>query len=275
LARRRRIVIIPSMRLSRARAAVGVAYAAAAYAAFVASLGWAVTFLADRQLPRGIDHGSHRSAGTAVVVDLTLLLLFAVQHTVMARPGFKRWLTRRVPAALERSTYVLAASLILGLLFFGWQPVRRSLWHAHGLAADAIWAVFALGWVVAFSSTYMIDHFEFFGLRKAYRYARGVPETTTVFSERWFYAWVRHPLMLGLVVAFWATPHMTVGHLLFASASTAYVAVGVQFEERDLRGELGAAYIDYADRVPAVIPTRRPGRRSDIRRPVPQRTAAR
>jgi protein-S-isoprenylcysteine O-methyltransferase Ste14 len=242
----------------RPRAVATLAYSVVAYASFLATTAWAATFLADRQLPRGIDHGARPSAVVAVAVDLLVLLLFAVQHTVMARAGFKAWLTRRLPAGLERSTYVLAASLVLALAFWAWRPIGGQVWDLHGAAATAVWAVFAAGWLIAISSTFMIDHLDFLGLRGAHRHATGRPQVPPPFRERWLFAWVRHPLMLGLVLTFWATPRMTGGHLLFALASTGYIAVGVQFEERALRAELGDVYRDYADRVPAIIPRRRP-----------------
>ncbi len=238
----------------------GVGYAAVAYAAFLVTTTWAVTFLADRQLPRGMDHGSRPSPAVAVAVDLGLLLLFAAQHTIMARAGFKARLARWVPSGMERSTYVLATSAVLALLFWCWRPVGGEIWVVGGAPAAMLWVVFASGWLIAIGSTFMIDHLDFFGLRRAYRHAHNRPDGPSAFQERWFFAWVRHPLMVGLVVAFWATPDMSAGHLLFALAATAYVAVGVRFEERDLRRELGAVYSDYAARVPAFLPTRLPGR---------------
>lgn len=239
-----------------------VGYAVLAYAAFLVASAWAVTFLADVQLPRGINHGTQQPAGLAVAVaiavDLALLLLFALQHSVMARSGFKHWAARWIPPHVERSTYVLATSLVLLLLFWQWQPVGTPIWDLHGVAAGAIWALYALGWLIAIGSTFMVDHLDVFGLRRAYRYARSRRHPPAAFQERWLYGWVRHPLMLGLLVAFWATPRMTAGHLLFATASTGYILVGVQFEEHDLEHELGDLYRDYASRVPAFLPVRRP-----------------
>jgi protein-S-isoprenylcysteine O-methyltransferase Ste14 len=244
----------------RARAIVAVTYAVVAYATFVVTTGWAIGFLADAATPRGIDHGARRPAVAAVAIDGALLALFALQHTVMARAAVKRWYARWVPAPAERSTYVLASSLVLALLLWRWEPIGGRIWVLDGAAATAAWSVFAAGWLVAVSSTFMIDHLDFLGLRRAHRFARGRPQEPPAFRERWLYAWVRHPLMLGLVVAFWATPNMTGGHLLFAVCATAYVAIGVQFEERDLRRELGDVYGEYAVRVPAVLPYRRPVR---------------
>ncbi|HXY44210.1 MAG TPA: NnrU family protein [Acidimicrobiales bacterium] len=247
------------MALTQQHRLLALLYAVLAYAGFLAAVAWAVAFLADWQLPRGIDHGARHSVPTAVIIDLALLLLFAVQHSVMARTGFKRWLGRFLPEPMERSTYVLAASAVLLLLFWQWQAVTTPVWDVHDAAGSgAIWSVYALGWLIAIGSTFMIDHFDFFGLRRAYRYSRQERATPMRFVERWLYGWVRHPLMLGLLLAFWATPHMTAGHLLFAVSAFAYIAVGVRFEEHDLERELGDVYRDYAERVPALLPLCRP-----------------
>ena len=247
------------MASTQPRRLIALLYAAVAYAAFLVASAWAVTFLADWQLPRGIDHGTRQALPTAVTVDLALLALFALQHSVMARSGFKRWLVRFLPAPMERSTYVLAASAFLLLLFWQWQSVATPVWDLHNaVGSGAIWCVYVLGWLIAIGSTFMIDHFDFFGLRRAYRYSRREPATPMRFVERWLYGWVRHPLMLGLLMAFWATPRMTAGHLLFAFSATAYIAVGGRFEEHDLERELGEVYLDYAERVPALLPLCRP-----------------
>lgn len=236
-----------------------VGYAVVAYAAFLGALGWAVTFLADLHLPRGIDDGVRHRTVPAVLADAALLLLFAAQHSVMARSGFKRRLRRFLPAAAERSTFVLASSLVLLLLLWQWQPMRGRVWDLP--AAGAVWALCAAGWVVAVSSTFLVDHTEFFGLRPALSGVRGLPSGRVPFRERGLYAWVRHPMMLGLLVAFWATPQMTAGHLLFAAAASAYIAVGLRFEERELVREVGEVYRDYASRVPAIVPLRPPAGR--------------
>jgi methanethiol S-methyltransferase len=214
-------------------------YAFVAYLAFLGSSAWAVFFLAG-----GIDHGTERSTGTALAVDGALLLAFAAQHTIMARSGVKDRLTRLVPAKAERSTYVLAASLLLFAIVGFWQPVPATVWRGP----SALWVLYAAGWLLVVWSTFMIDHADFLGLKQA----------PPVFAERSLYRWVRHPMMLGLLITFWATPHMTAGHLFFAAASTGYIAVGIRFEERDLRARLGEPYATYAARVPALIPfTRR------------------
>ncbi len=193
-----------------------------------------------------------------MAIDAALLLLFAAQHTVMARPWFKRRWTRIVPAPAERATFVLCASLALALLFWLWRPVRGTVWAVSGPGAAAILAGYAAGWAVAVSSTFLISHPDLFGLRQAYLHARQARYSPPPFTERGLYRCIRHPLMAGFVVIFWAAPVMTLGHLLFAAAATGYILVGITFEERDLRLQLGQAYSSYQARVPALIPAIRP-----------------
>ena len=241
-----------------ASALVILGYAALAYAAFLAVLGYAIGFFVGAGVPKGIDGGPRSPWPLAVAVDLLLLLLFAVQHTVMARPWFKRRWTRLVPAPAERATFVLFTSLLLALLFWLWRPAGGTVWHLRGPAAGALLGLYAIGWVVAVGSTFMINHFDLFGLRQAYLYARGDAYRPPPFSERALYRWIRHPLMAGFLIVFWAAPVMTAGHLLFAAAATGYIAVGITFEERDLRRDLGEPYRAYRRRVPALIPALRP-----------------
>ena len=233
-------------------------YAAFAYLAFAASTAWAIAFLADLRTVPVVDGVSSGPAWLAVLVDSGLLLVFALQHSVMARTGVKRWMARVVPHAVERSTYVLSTSLCLGLIFWQWRPLPATIWRVDTQPWTALlWGICAAGWVIALGSTFMIDHLDFLGLRQG-GWARRGPDSSPPFAERWMYAWLRHPMMLGLLLAFWATPSMTTGHLLFAIAASAYIAVGVRFEERDLRRQLGDVYDDYARRVPRFVP-RPPG----------------
>ncbi len=232
-------------------------YAVIAYAAFLLSAGWAIGFLADRGAPTAIDGSATKPAWAALAIDAALLLAFAVQHSVMARAGFKRHLIRLVPAPAERGTFVLAASLLLVALFGWWQPVPVMIWHVGRPWSAAIWAGYVIGWVIVVWSTFMVDHADFLGLKQAHRYARRLGYRPPEFTRRWLYAWCRHPMMLGLVIAFWVTPRMTVGHLFFAVAATGYIAVGIRFEERDLRTRFGAEYRRYATDVPALVPVRR------------------
>lgn len=226
-------------------------YAAAVYLLFLAVLGYAVGFFAGFAVPKGIDQGPRAAVPVAAGIDLLLLLLFAVQHTVMARPWFKRRWTRIVPAPAERATFVLAASLVLALLFWLWRPVGGTVWNLSGPGADALWAVYAAGWAVAISSTFLISHFDLFGLRQAWLHARRARYSPPPFTERSLYRRIRHPLMAGFVVVFWSVPTMTAGHLLFAAAATGYILVGIAFEEHDLIQSLGDTY---QARVPALIP---------------------
>lgn len=212
-----------------------------AYALFVVSIAVAVWFVGG-----GLDGGPAGGTAHAIVTDSMLLGLFAVQHSVMARPAFKRWWVRLVPAAAERSTFVLIASGLLLLIFWQWRPIPATAWRIDWApAAAALWTLYGAGWLVALLSTFMIDHLQMFGLR----------DRNVAFRARWLYAWVRHPMMLGLLIAFWATPRMTWGHLLFATLASGYVFVGtLALEERDLRRELGDEYADYQRRVPAFFP---------------------
>jgi methanethiol S-methyltransferase len=239
-----------------AGALIILVYAAAVYLVVLAVLGYAIGFFADFAVPKGIDQGPRVAAPVAVALDAALLALFAVQHTVMARPWFKRRWTRIVPAAAERTTYVLAASLALGLVFWWWRPVGGTAWSVAGPAADVVWALYAAGWAVAVSSTFMISHFDLFGLRQAWLHARGTRYSPPLFTERGLYRRIRHPLMAGFVIVFWAAPVMTAGHLLLATVATGYILVGIAFEEHDLIQSLGGGYAAYRARVPALIPRR-------------------
>ena len=229
-------------------------YGAASYVVFLASFLYAVGWLGNFLVPKSIDSGSAAGLAEAVLVNLGLLTAFALQHSVMARPGFKRWWTRIVPAAAERSTYVLLASLLLFAVCLGWQPLPQVVWEARGAGATVLWALFVLGWLVVLSATFMINHFELFGLRQVYLEAQGLSYTAPRYVERMLYRFVRHPIMLGFLIAFWSGPTMTMGHLLFAGVTTAYILLALQLEERDLVKEHGASYASYRERVPMLIP---------------------
>ena len=239
---------------ARMPALIILVYAAAVYLFFLAVLGYAAGFFAGFGVPKGIDQGPRAAVPVAVAIDLLLLLLFAVQHTVMARPWFKRRWTRIVPGPAERTTFVLAASLALALLFWQWRPVRGTVWSLSGPGAYALWAVYAAGWAAAVSSTFLISHFDLFGLRQAWLHARRVRYSPPPFTERGVYGRIRHPLMAGFVVIFWSAPTMTAGHVLFAATATGYILAGIAFEEHDLIHSLGGTYTAYRARVPALIP---------------------
>jgi protein-S-isoprenylcysteine O-methyltransferase Ste14 len=239
---------------------VHVLYAALSYAVFLATFVYAIGFVGDLAVPKTIDTPAGPGGWAALVVDLAVLALFAVQHSVMARPAFKRWWTRFVPSAAERSTYVLLSSLLLILMFAAWRPLGATVWDLRGTGAGTLLlATYGLGWLIVLASTFMISHFELFGLTQAWRRLRERPEPPATFVERFLYRFVRHPIMLGFLVAFWSAPAMSVGHLLFSIMTTGYILVGVQLEEHDLRRALGAAYDRYCVRVPMLLPfTKRP-----------------
>ena len=229
-------------------------YGIASYFAFVCSLVYAVGFIGNYLVPRSIDVGPESGLGQAILIDAVLLGLFAVQHSVMARPAFKRWWTTIVPASCERSTYVLISSLLLIVIFWQWRPIVTTIWHVGGPPAILLTAIYWIGWLTALTSSYMIDHFELFGLRQVFAALRGTTARARPFMTPLLYRVVRHPLMLGFLLAFWATPHMTAGHLLFALLTTGYIVVGVRLEERDLVAQFGASYEQYRQRVPMLLP---------------------
>ena len=229
-------------------------YAIVSYAIFLVSFLYALGFVGNYLVSKSIDVGRATNLSGAIVIDLLLLGMFAVQHSIMARPAFKRWWAKIFPEACQRSTYVLLSSLILLLLFWQWRPIPIPVWHVDGIAAWLLIGVYWLGWLITLASTFMIDHFDLFGLRQAFFALRGGELPGQSFKTPLLYKIVRHPIMLGFLLAFWATPEMTAGHLLFAIMTTAYILVGLQFEERDLIAQFGAIYQQYRSRVPMLLP---------------------
>ncbi len=238
-------------------------YGALCYAVFLASFLYAVGFVGNIVVPRTVDHGITASIGEAVVVNLILLGLFAVQHSVMARPAFKRMWTHIVPPSVERSTYVLLSSLLLGLLYWQWRTMPQVIWHVSAPAGrHVLLTLFWAGWAIVLTSTFMINHFDLFGLRQVYLAWRGEPYRDLAFRTTLFYRVVRHPIMVGFIVAFWATPTMTAGHLMFALATTGYILIAIQLEEHDLVAGLGDSYRNYRAEVPMLIPGLHPHQHS-------------
>ena len=236
--------------------ALALGYGVGTYLFFFGTFLYLIGFVGNWVVPKGIDDGPPAaSAGTAIAINVLLLGIFAVQHTIMARPAFKEVWTRWVPAHLERTTFVLFTTAILAFMAWQWRPLPVPVWRIENPLAAALLAGISLaGWGIVLISTFLIDHFELFGVTQPVSYALGRPLVHPTFKERLFYKWVRHPLMLGFLIAFWATPTMSEGHLLFAVVTTAYILVALQIEERTLVHLHGDQYRDYQRRVPMLLP---------------------
>lgn len=238
--------------------AVAFLYGLVAYAVFFVTFLYAIGFVENLLVPTTIDAGIVAPTMTAVIINLALMSIFAVQHSVMARKQFKQWWTQFVPASVERTTYVLLASLALALLLWQWRPMPAVVWHvANPALAMTITALSFLGWLVVLSSTFLINHFELFGLHQVANNLSGKPMPAPRFREPLYYRFVRHPIYLGFIIAFWATPTLTAGHLLFAAVTTAYILVGIQLEEHDLIDVFGEQYRAYKNRVSMLVPWRK------------------
>ena len=245
--------------------AAALLFAIACYAIFFATFLYLIVFVGDFPFAyRTVNTGPEAPVATAVIIDVLLIALFGLQHSVMARPGFKAKWTRIVPPAVERSVYVLAASIALMILFLFWRPIDGIVWNlSNPLVTGLIWAVFWIGWLLVLVSTFLINHFELFGLQQAWFHLRSRKAEAPEMREPLLYRFVRHPMMLGFFFAFWAVPQMTSGHLLLALGMSVYILVALHYEERDLVGLFGADYENYRERVGMLVPRfRRSGRES-------------
>jgi methanethiol S-methyltransferase len=234
---------------------IAVTYGTLVYVLFLGTLLYAVCFVGNIVVPKRIDTGPVTPIAEAILINALLLGLFTVQHSVMARQGFKRWWTRIVPPPVERSTFVLAASALLALVMWQWRPIAGTIWDLRGSAAEPVlFALFWIGWAILLMSTFLLNHFELFGLQQPWKYLLGRENHRPTFKTPSLYRFVRHPLYLGFLIAFWSTPFMSAGHLLFSIATTGYILLGIWFEERDLTAVYGETYRRYRKQVPMLIP---------------------
>jgi protein-S-isoprenylcysteine O-methyltransferase Ste14 len=241
-------------------------YGAATYLLMFVTFLYLFAFLANLWVPKGVDDGAVAPFALALAINIGLIILFGVQHSVMARPGFKKWWTRIVPKPIERSTYVLISTLLFILLFWAWQPMTAIVWNVSApWAQAAVWSMFVLGIVLLFASTFVINHFDLFGLRQIWLNLTEKPYSYLKFKVTFFYKFVRHPLYVGWFMIFWATPQMTIGHLLLALGMSAYILIAIRYEERDLVKFHGETYREYQRKVPMLIP--QPGKVHDTVKP--------
>ncbi len=230
-------------------------YGIVSYVIFLVSFLYTIGFLGRVVVPKHINSGPETSPVSALIINSVLLSLFAIQHSGMARRSVKEKLKAVIPDLAERSTYVLLSSLLILLLVWQWRPMTDPVWKVQTQFGTAlIYGIFGLGWVIVLTGTFMIDHFDLFGLRQVYCYYKEEPREPISFQAPYLYKYVRHPLMLGFTIAFWATPLMTTGHLLFATATTGYILLGIYFEERALKERFGEQYEKYREQVPMLLP---------------------
>jgi protein-S-isoprenylcysteine O-methyltransferase Ste14 len=237
------------------RRIIGFAYGVTCYAIFFVTFLYLIAFLANFRVPKGIDDGVPVATGLALLINLGLIALFGIQHSVMARPAFKKRLTAWLPESVERSTFVLASSLALVILYWQWRPLPQAVWSVESPAGRMIlWALLLAGFGIVLLSSFIIDHFELFGLRQVWLALLSKAYRHPAFRVTYFYKFIRHPIYLGLLLGMWGTPQMTLGHLLFAMGMSVYILIGIHYEERDLELFLGEDYRRYKQRVPMLIP---------------------
>jgi protein-S-isoprenylcysteine O-methyltransferase Ste14 len=230
-------------------------YGVLSYLSFLAVMVYLVAFVGDFLVPKTVSSGVVGEVTTALIINICLIILWGIQHSVMARSWFKEAIVKIVPQHTERSTYVLLSAIVLAIVMYGWQPMEGVIWEVNNpFWQIIIWVLFALGWIVATLSTFLTDHFDLFGLRQTWLYFVKKSYTSVKFTERLFYHWVRHPMMLGTLMAFWATPVMTLGHLVFSLGMTVYVLMGIYFEEKALAKSIGSVYVEYQKRTSKIIP---------------------
>lgn len=237
------------------RRIMGFFYGVTCYAIFFVTFLYLIAFLANFMVPKGIDDGDPASTGTAALIDLGLIVLFGIQHSVMARPAFKKRLAAFLPQSVERSTFVLASSLVLIVLYWQWRPLSQIVWSIEAPVWQAVmWGMLLAGFGIVFVSTFIIDHFDLFGLRQVWLGLLNRTYRHPTFQVTYFYKFLRHPLYFGLLLGIWCTPRMTLGHLVFAMGMSVYILIGIHFEERDLEMFLGEDYRRYKQRVPMLVP---------------------
>ena len=230
-------------------------YGTVCYLSFVIATLYAMGFLNNAVVPTGIEKGIIRPFPVALMIDVGLIVLFGLPHSVMARGWFKAWWTRIIPQEAERSTYVLQSSLLLLLIFWLWQPIPTMIWSVEGgYGRYVLQAIHGLGWIIAILATFLINHFELTGLKHVFHNLRGTESASSRFVTPFLYKLVRHPLQLGLLIAFWATPEMSVGHFIFAATMTVYILIGLHFEEQDLQKQFGPEYVAYQRTTPKLLP---------------------
>lgn len=236
-------------------------FSVVAYSIFFATFLYLIAFVGNLPVPRTVDQGGvSTSIGAALIINILLIALFGFQHSVMARQGFKAAWTRIVPVPIERSMYVLLTSVVMWVLFQFWRPITGDVWSIDNtFGAGAMWILFAAGWLIVLTSTFLINHFELFGLQQVWLHARGKMAAAPKFRTPFFYKFVRHPLYSGFFLAFWATPHMTYGHLLLALGMSVYMLIAISYEERDLVGHFGPDYEQYKENVGMLVPRPRKG----------------